>query len=144
VLLEVTAGQGTCLGARLEHLERILELCRKRERVAVCLDTCHLFAAGYPLGTPEAVEAVLAEAVARFGHERLACVHVNDSKHPLGSRRDRHANLGDGTLGVETFRHLVEAPLLAGVPLLVETPDDDDLGHARDVALLRSFATSAA
>jgi deoxyribonuclease-4 len=143
VLLEVTAGQGTCLGARLEHLERILELCGERDRVGVCLDTCHLFAAGYPLDTPEAVAALVAEAVGRFGVERIGCVHLNDSRHPLGSRRDRHANLGEGAIGVEPFRHLLAAPQLATVPLIVETPDDDDLGHRRDVALLRSLLPGA-
>ena len=143
ILLETTAGQGTCLGWRLEHLERILELTREREAVGVCLDTCHLFAAGYPLHAEEGPDAVLAETVARFGGERLACVHLNDSKHPLGSRRDRHANIGEGTLGVEPFRRLLASPLLAGVPLIVETPDDDGLGHQRDLALLRALAAPA-
>ena len=143
VLLETTAGQGTCLGARLEHLERILELSRERDRVGVCLDTCHLFAAGYALHGEGAVDAVLVEAAGRFGRERLACVHLNDSKHPLGSRRDRHANIGEGMIGTEPFGELLRSPLLADVPLIVETPDDDGKGHARDLALLRSLAAPA-
>jgi len=147
VLLETTAGQGSCLGWRLEQLEAILEKSRYPESLAVCLDTCHLHAAGYAVDTPEGIDAVLAEACSRFGRERIACVHVNDSKHPRGARRDRHANLGEGTIGREAFAHLLRAPELATVPLIVETPDDDEhpdrpgnKGHARDLALLRALA----
>ena len=140
VLLESTAGQGTCLGWRLEQLEAIIAASRYPEDLAVCLDTCHLHAAGYAVDTPEGIDAVLAEACARFGRERLACVHVNDSKYPRGARRDRHANLGEGTIGRDAFAHLLRAPELAQVPLIVETPDDDEQGHARDLALLRELA----
>jgi len=145
VLLETTAGQGSCLGWRLEQLEAIIEHSRHRESLAVCLDTCHLHAAGYAVDTPEGVEAVLAEACSRFGAERLACVHVNDSRHSRGARRDRHANLGEGTIGKAkagraAFAHLLRAPQLATVPLIVETPNDDERGHARDLALLRRLA----
>jgi len=139
VLLETTAGQGTCLGWRLEQLEAIVERSRYPESLAVCLDTCHLHAAGYAVDIPEGIDAVLAEACARFGRERIACVHVNDSKYPRGARRDRHANLGEGTIGRDAFAHLLRAPELAQVPLIVETPDDDEQGHARDLALLRSL-----
>jgi deoxyribonuclease-4 len=139
VLLEATAGQGTSLGWRLEHLEAILAASRHPESLAICLDSCHLFAAGYPIDSPEGVEGVLAEVVRRFGAERLACFHLNDSRHPRGSRRDRHANIGEGMLGRDAFVHLLRAPALAAVPLILETPDDDDQGHARDLALLRSF-----
>jgi len=139
VLLETMAGQGTSLGWRLEQLEAVIAASRHRERLAVCLDTCHLFAAGYPMDTPEGIDEVLAEADARFGPERIACVHLNDSRHPRGSRRDRHANLGDGCLGRGPFAHLVSHPRLEEVPLVVETPNDDEQGHARDLALLGSF-----
>jgi deoxyribonuclease IV len=146
VLLETTAGQGSCLGWRLEQIESILEKSRYPESLAVCLDTCHLHAAGYAVDTPEGIDAVLAEARARFGRERIACVHVNDSKHPRGARRDRHANLGAGTIGRDAFAHLLRAPELAAVPLIVETPDEDEhpdrpgnKGHARDLALLRAL-----
>jgi deoxyribonuclease IV len=145
VLLETTAGQGSCLGWRLEQLQAIIEHSRYPESLAVCLDTCHLHAAGYAVDTPEGVEAVLAEACSRFGAERIACVHVNDSKHPRGARRDRHANLGEGTIGKAkggraAFAHLLRAPQLAAVPLIVETPNDDEQGHARDLALLHRLA----
>ena len=141
LLLETTAGQGACLGWRLEQLEEIVGRSRRPERLGVCLDTCHLFAAGYPVDTPRGIDAVLAETVARLGRERLACVHLNDSRHPLGSRRDRHANIGEGALGRAPFAHLLRHPLLAAVPMVVETPGgDDDQGHARDLALLRELA----
>ena len=145
VLLETTAGQGSCLGWRLDQLETILAHSRYPESLAVCLDTCHLHAAGYAVDTPEGIEAVLAEACSRFGAERLACVHVNDSRHVRGARRDRHANLGEGTIGKAkggraAFAHLLRAPQLAAVPLIVETPNDDERGHARDLALLRRLA----
>ena len=145
LLLETTAGQGSCLGWRLEQLERIVELSHHRERLAVCLDTCHLFAAGYPVHTPEGIDGVLDETVARLGRERLACVHLNDSRHGLGSRRDRHANIGEGELGRAPFAHLLRHPLLTGVPMIVETPGgEDDQGHARDLALLRELAAGGA
>ncbi len=139
VLLETTAGQGSALGWRLEQLEAILVASRHVEALAICLDSCHLFAAGYPLDSAEGVASVLGEAVARFGADRLACVHLNDSRHPRGSRRDRHANVGEGMLGRDAFAALLRAPLLAAVPLILETPDDDQQGHARDLALLRSL-----
>jgi deoxyribonuclease-4 len=142
LLLETTAGQGASLGWRLEQLEAIVEMSREPERLAVCLDTCHLLAAGYPVDTPAGIDVVLEEAVARFGRERLACVHLNDSRHPRGSRRDRHANIGEGALGRAPFSRLLRHPLLAAVPLILETPGgDDDQGHARDLALLRELAT---
>lgn len=143
VLLETTAGQGTGLGWRLEQIESILAQSRHPDSLAVCLDTCHLFAAGYAMDTAQGIDAVLAEAASRFGRERIACVHVNDSKHPRGSRRDRHANLGEGTLGRAAFAHLVRTPALHGVPLIVETPNDDEQGHARDLSLLRVLAAGA-
>jgi deoxyribonuclease-4 len=139
VLLETTAGQGTSLGWRLEQLEAVIAAGRQPERLAVCLDTCHLFAAGYAMDTPQGVDEVLAEAHSRFGADRIACVHLNDSRHPRGSRRDRHANLGEGCLGRAPFARLVSHPLLEMVPLVVETPNDDERGHARDLALLGSF-----
>jgi deoxyribonuclease-4 len=140
VLLETTAGQGACLGWRLEQLERILELATCRDELAVCLDTCHLFAAGYPLHTPEGMATTLAEVVRRFGRERIAAVHLNDSRYPLGSRRDRHANIGEGEIGTAAFAALLVTPDLAGVPLVLETPGgEDEEGHRRDLATLRSL-----
>jgi deoxyribonuclease IV len=141
ILLESTAGQGTVLGHRLEHLERLVELTGAPSSLGICLDTCHLFAAGYPLGGRDDVEQLLAEVVARFGAERLGGAHLNDSRHPAGSRKDRHANIGEGKIGEAAFAALLRHPLLVSVPMIVETPlGEDKQGHARDLERLRRLA----
>jgi deoxyribonuclease-4 len=138
LLLEVTAGQGTSIGYRLEHLERIIDRCSTADRLGLCLDTCHLFAAGYEIHTEKGLDELLAEVASRFGLDRLGCVHLNDSKRPLGSRRDRHANIGEGEIGEPAFARLLEHDALAGVPLILETPlGDDEKGHQRDLERLR-------
>jgi deoxyribonuclease-4 len=138
VLLELTAGQGTVVGSRLEALERIMERTRCGARLGLCLDTCHLFAAGYALDTEAGIEELLAEVEARFGPGRLGCVHLNDSRHPRGSRRDRHANIGAGEIGTRPLAYLAHHPAVADVPLILETPrGDDGDGHRRDLAKLR-------
>jgi deoxyribonuclease IV len=143
VLLEVTAGQGTTLGHRLEHLEAILAATRHEAEVGICLDTCHLFAAGYPIHTAAGLDDLLADVRRRFGPGRLGAFHLNDSKQPLGSRRDRHANIGEGHIGAEPFGRLLRHPDLAEVPLLLETPAGDDLAeHRRDLARLREAAAA--
>jgi deoxyribonuclease-4 len=144
LLLEVTAGQGTGLGYRLEHLERIIERCSTADRLGLCLDTCHLFAAGYEVHTAKGLEALLSEVESRFGLDRLGCVHLNDSKRPLGSRRDRHANIGEGEIGEQAFNRLLGHDALAGVPLILETPlGDDKKGHERDLKRLRRASARA-
>ena len=138
VLLENTAGQGTVLGYRLEQLEATLARAACRERLGIALDTCHAFAAGYPLHEETGLAELLAEMEERFGIHRVGCLHLNDSKKPFASRRDRHANLGQGEMGAETFRRLVAEPRLAAVPMLLETPaGDDNEGYRQDLALLR-------
>jgi deoxyribonuclease-4 len=122
VLLEVTAGQGSCLGHRFEHMAEILERVRAPERLGVCLDTCHLLAAGYDIARPRGYEATLAEFFRRLGAGRLMAIHLNDSKTPLGSRVDRHARAGEGHLGLATYRRLLNDPRLRAVPMVVETP----------------------
>jgi deoxyribonuclease-4 len=142
LLLEVTAGQGTVVGHQLEHLERIIELATSKDQLGICLDTCHLFAAGYDLRTPDDIERLLAEVATRFGSDRLGCIHLNDSKFELGSRRDRHANIGEGEIGTAAFKHLLPHPDVHDVPLILETPlGDDKGGHARDLELLRKFVS---
>lgn len=144
ILLELTAGQGTVVGHRLEQLATIRARTKSASRVAYCLDTCHAFAAGYELGTAAAVEEFLAEVDACLGFELVACIHLNDSAHEKGSRKDRHANLGEGKIGLEGLRRLVTEPRLAGVPAILETPlGDDELGHARDLATLRRLLEAA-
>jgi deoxyribonuclease-4 len=121
-LLEVTAGQGSCLGHRFEHLTEILGAVRHPDRLGVCLDTCHLYAAGYDVATPDGYEQTLDELERRVGLARVRAIHLNDAKLGLGSRRDRHASIGKGELGLDTFRRVVRDPRLAGVPKVLETP----------------------
>jgi deoxyribonuclease-4 len=140
ILLELTAGQGSALGWRLEELAAIRARTKRPARVAFCLDTCHAFAAGYDLATPSAVEGFLAEVERHLGLDRIACIHLNDSVHPLGSRKDRHAHIGEGTIPLAGFRRLLEEPRLARVPMVLETdPGEDGVDHARDLATLRGL-----
>ncbi|MCP4546279.1 MAG: deoxyribonuclease IV [bacterium] len=124
-VLENTAGQGTNLGWRFEHLAEIIEQVEDKKRVGVCLDTCHTFAAGYDLGTEGACDATFAEFDKIVGFEYLRAMHLNDSKRELGSRVDRHANLGEGEIGTKAFRYIVNDARFAEIPLILETPDHD-------------------
>jgi len=142
VLLENTAGQGTCLGHRLEHLAALRQRlpAARRRRVGYCIDTCHAFAAGYPIVDRAGWRDFVAEVSGRLGLPALGCIHVNDSLRPCGSRRDRHAHIGEGLLGLETFGRLLAEPALAAVPMIVETdPGKDMAGHARDLEALRGL-----
>ncbi len=132
VLLETTAGQGTTLGHRFEHLARILELVRNPERLGVCLDTCHVFAAGYELSPASAYAATINAFDTLIGLQRLRVFHVNDSAKPFGSRVDRHAGLGQGHLGMEPFRLLVADPRFADRPMILETPKEGEAGEDLD------------
>lgn len=139
VLLENTAGQGTCLGYRLEHLARIRARLAEPRRVGVCLDTCHSFAAGYAIHDPSGYEDFLAEA-GELGPGVLSCFHLNDSVRPFASRRDRHAHIGEGEIGLDAFARLLQDPRLAHVPMVLETePGDDMAGHRRDLETLRGL-----
>jgi deoxyribonuclease-4 len=140
ILLETTAGQGSTLGHRFEQLAWLLEHTPRGERLGVCLDTCHVFAAGYELRTAEGYEATMAAFDEIIGLSRLGAVHLNDCRHELGSRKDRHDHIGRGHIGLEGFRHLVNDPRLAGTAGLLETPKGDDLAEDREnLALLRSL-----
>jgi deoxyribonuclease-4 len=135
ILMENTAGQGTTLGSRLEELKLILEACPDLD-LGVCLDTAHLFAAGYPIHTREGLEKTL-EAIERtMGLNRVHLFHVNDSKAAFGSRVDRHEHIGKGRIGLEAFRRIVNHPLLAGRPLILETPIEKPGDDARNVRTL--------
>ncbi len=134
-LLEGTAGQGTHLGYRFEQLRGMLDRVKEPERVAFCLDTCHLFAAGYDLRTPETYETTMRECDAQIGLERVRCFHFNDSKKGLGSRVDRHENIGQGELGLEAFRLILNDPRLVNVPKILETEKSEDMHE--DVENLR-------
>jgi len=138
VALETTAGQGTSLGHRFEQIARVLELCGGSNRVGVCLDTCHIFAAGYDLRDEEIQARTFHEFDSIVGFDRLKVIHANDSKKGLGSRVDRHAHIGEGEIGLEPFRRLVNDQRLAHVPMIIETPESDTM-HAVNLARLKGL-----
>lgn len=149
VLIETTAGQGSCLGASFEEiaamLRRIDRVKSLSKRVGVCLDTCHVFAAGYPLHPRKKLDETLDAFDRAIGLHRLVVIHANDSKKPLGSRVDRHEAIGEGCIGQAAFKDLVNHPRLASIPMILETPKEGPDGKAspeRDranLARLRRF-----
>ncbi len=140
VALETTAGQGTVLGHDIAQLGRIIDGVKSPERLTVCLDTCHLFAAGYDLSDPSDYERTLTELARHVGLHRIKCIHMNDSKHPCGSRKDRHQHITKGCLGKQAFVHLVNDRRLAAVPKILETPKGrDGRGTDLDKVNLRSL-----
>jgi deoxyribonuclease-4 len=136
ILLETTAGQGTTLGHRFEHLARILELTAQPERLGVCFDTCHVFAAGYALSPEKEYRSTLGAFQRTVGLGRLRVFHVNDSLRPQGSRIDRHASIGRGELGLEPFRLLVNDRRFRNRPMVLELPPEE---VADDLATLKSL-----
>jgi deoxyribonuclease-4 len=145
VLLENTAGQGSCVGHRFEHLEAIFARAKTSDRLGVCLDTQHAFAAGYDLSTAAGYERTFRELDARVGLARVRAFHLNDSKKPLGSRVDRHEHTGDGLLGLATFWRLANDPRFADVPGCVETePEDETTPHRAEVARLNALVGAPA
>ena len=138
LLMETTAGQGSSANSKFEELGAILEHCKNPDRLAICLDTCHVFAAGYDIRTPETYQATFAEFDRIVGINKLKVIHCNDSKKPLGSRVDRHEHIGKGEIGLEAFRLLVNDPRFENTPIVVETPEAEEM-HAKNVALLRSL-----
>jgi deoxyribonuclease IV len=140
VLLENTAGQGSCLGHRLEHLAAIRARLASPHRVGVCLDTCHAFAAGYAIHKRQGYEDFLTEIEERLGLAAVGCFHLNDSVRPFGSRRDRHAHIGEGEIGLPAFARLLHDPRLRAIPMVLETePGDEMAGHRRDLEVLRGL-----
>jgi deoxyribonuclease IV len=139
-LLECTAGQGTSLGHTFEQLHAIMSGVHQPERIAFCLDTCHLFAAGYDIRATEPYQATMDQFIRLFGAERLKCWHFNDSKKDLGSRVDRHDAIGEGLLGLEAFRNILNDPRWGQVPKILETPKSDDMHEdVENIARLRSL-----
>ena len=122
ILLEHTAGQGTALGATFEQLASIIAKMNDHRRVGVCLDTCHLLASGYDLCSPEGYASTFTQFGRLVGFDRLKAFHLNDSKKPLGSRVDRHEHIGQGCLGLEPFRRIVNDRRFRDLPMLLETP----------------------
>ena len=138
VALETTAGQGTYLGGRFEHLRTILDTVKDPDRLAICLDTCHVFTAGYDIRNPEVYEQTMEEFDRVIGIKWLQVIHANDSAKPFASHLDRHAHIGEGEIGIEAFRLLVNDNRIAGLPIIVETPESDEM-HKVNVAKLRSL-----
>ncbi len=142
ICLEVTAGQGTNVGFKFSHMQEILGRAKEPERVGLCLDTCHLLAAGYEIRTREGYEATLAELDGAVGLSRVKCFHLNDAKKDLASRVDRHEQIGKGFLGLEPFRMILNDPRFAGLPMVLETPKGEDLAEDREnLGILRSLIT---
>jgi deoxyribonuclease IV len=139
-VLETTAGQGTTLGYRFEQLREIIDGVDDSKRMAVCIDTCHIFAAGYDISTPEAYEKTMKEFDEIVGLKRLAAFHVNDSKKGLGSKVDRHEHIGKGAIGLDGFRCLMNDARLKDVPKILETPKGEDLAEDKmNLATLRKL-----
>jgi deoxyribonuclease-4 len=140
IALENTAGQGSCLGYKISHLAVIFDRVKKPERLGLCLDTAHLFAAGYEIRTPGAWDAVIREVTKLIGLGQVLAFHLNDSKTALGSRVDRHAHIGEGLIGKAGFRHIVNDPRFKNVAGCLETPKSKDLKEdIRNLQTLRSL-----
>lgn len=135
--LETTAGQGSSLGYRFDHLQSILELVTDPRRLGVCADTCHIFAAGYSLDRPEWYDETIKQLDGTIGTDRLRVWHLNDSSRECGSRVDRHAGIGAGKMGLEPFRHLVNDLRFRHLPMILETPKGIEDGEDLDVRNLR-------
>lgn len=141
LLMETTAGQGSSLNSRFEELARLLELANGHERLAVCLDTCHIFVAGYDIRDEESFARTFEEFNRLIGFDRLRVIHCNDSKKGLGSHVDRHAHIGKGEIGLKAFDLLVNDPRFEAIPILIETPEDE-LTHADNLKVLMDLRRS--
>ena len=136
-LIETTAGQGTCLGCKLEQIADIIGSVKDPERLAVCVDTCHLFAAGYPLAESKDYKATMKQFDKTIGIKLVRAVHLNDSKKGLGSRVDRHEHIGRGLIGINAFRNLLNDARFEKVPMYLETAKEQENGEEMDVVNLR-------
>ena len=136
-LLETAAGQGSSLGWRFEQLATILDGVKEPDRLGVCFDTCHVFSAGYPMGTKSQYEVTMASFDETVGVKRIRAFHLNDSRRPLGSRVDRHAHIGEGEMGLAPFGHLLADDRFGDVPMYLETPKEKKGKVDWDVANLK-------
>lgn len=139
LLIESTAGQGSSVGNKFEHLGYLIERLHQKIPIGVCLDTCHMFAAGYDISTKAGWKKMLDEFDSIIGLKHLYALHVNDSLKPLGSRVDRHAPLGEGLIGIECFKTMMELPNLRELPKYLETPEGPS-GWKKEIKMLREFA----
>jgi deoxyribonuclease-4 len=122
LLLELTAGSAGAIASRVNEAAEVLDACDGHGRLGICVDTCHLHAAGVDLSMPQGIEDLVEELDSAVGIDRLGLIHTNDSKYPVGSHRDRHWHIGQGEIGLDGFRALVRNPALAGIPMICETP----------------------
>ncbi len=139
ILLETMAGQGSTICYNFEQLAHIINACNYKNRIGVCADTCHLFAAGYDLANPESYHAIWKDFDKQIGLEQLKAIHINDSKKPLGSRVDRHEEIGKGLIGLEAFSLLFNDPKFFNVPKILETPNDDLSCYAHNMDVIKGL-----
>jgi len=139
LLLENTAGQGTEIGYEFGQIKKIIEGVEERDRIGICLDTAHSFEAGYDLSNKDGIERTLETFDQTIDLKRLHLLHLNDSKTPLGSRKDRHWHIGEGYIGLEGFRNLVNHPLLRHLPGIMETPRKDTVEDLKNMKVIRSL-----
>jgi deoxyribonuclease-4 len=138
-LLETTAGQGSCIGCKFEQLASIIDGVQNPDRLGVCVDTCHIFAAGYPISTEKDYKATMRALDKSVGIKLVRAIHINDSLKPLGSRVDRHAHIGRGMIGKEAFRLLVNDKRFSKVPMYLETPKGEEKGKNLDSINLQTL-----
>jgi len=134
VLLETMAGKGSEVGSHFQELRAIMDLVEKRDKLGICLDTCHVWDGGYDIVND--LDGVLTEFDRIIGLDHLKAIHLNDSLNPLGSHKDRHARIGEGQIGLDALVRVIRHPALEGKPFILETPNDDE-GWTREIALLR-------
>ena len=139
ILLETTAGQGTQLGYRFSHLGKVMKNAGNNPRIGACMDTCHIFAAGYDIKTEDGLKKTIEEFDREIGWENLKLIHANDAKKPLGSRVDRHEYIGEGQIGKEAFRRMVTNPLFREIPFILETREPEKM-HRVYIKMLKEMA----
>lgn len=140
ILLENVAGQGTNVGYTFEQLKEIRDLCKEKKRIGICLDTCHVFAAGYPINTEKGYKETIKKFEKTLGIRSLKAIHLNDSKDGLGEKKDRHANIGKGKIPLSTFRLIMNDPKLKNIPKILETPiKKDESEYIPEIKLLRKM-----
>ncbi|MGL4370813.1 MAG: deoxyribonuclease IV [Spirochaetota bacterium] len=137
LLLETTAGQGDCIGARFEDLADIINSSQYQDRFGVCLDTCHVFAAGYDFTTADGMRSMLSDFDRAVGVDRLQLIHLNDSKGEAGSNKDRHEHIGKGEIGADGIKRILREPALSHIPVIMETPKDGEDRYLSDRANLK-------
>ena len=138
ILLENAAGQGNSIGSKFEDLKMIIDKVSDKKRVGICIDTCHLFAAGYDIRSEKSYTKTMAELESKIGFEFLKAFHLNDIKGELGCGKDRHENIGKGGLGLKAFKNIVNDPKLEEIPLILETPESPDI-YAKEIEILRGL-----